>query len=76
MKESDLRVVVASDVSSRDGIGVELYLGKELLMEVFRDDGKKAREVTLYRKVLPLEIVEYGISLFNSRIPKDFIEYE
>ncbi len=39
---------IASDVSAaRDGIGIEIYQDNQLLLEVFRDDIKKRREVTL-----------------------------
>jgi hypothetical protein len=64
--------IVASDVSNRDGIGVEIYSGKELLLEVFRDDTKKTREVTLYKKNLNLELVEKAITLFKKEIPWKF----
>lgn len=42
---SQIKVVVASDVHDRDGIGVEIYLNDELMLEIFRDDTKKSREV-------------------------------
>lgn len=32
------QIVVASDVSERDGVGVEIYRKRELLLEIFRDD--------------------------------------
>ena len=32
------RVVVASDVATRDGIGVEIYRNDKLVVEIFRDD--------------------------------------
>lgn len=69
-----LSFVVASDVSQRDGVGVEIYLGGDLVLEVFRDDGKRSREVTLYRKDVPLEVVEKAIELFKREIPWDFID--
>ena len=74
MDISEIRVVIASDVGLRDGIGVELYHGDEMLMEVFRDDTKREREVTLYRKDLPLSIVEYGIQRFKLDVPWEYIE--
>lgn len=69
---ADLKVIVASDVGERDGIGVEIYLGDEILVEVFRDDTQKSREVTLYKNDLPLEVVEQAISIFRKEIPWDF----
>ena len=64
--------VIASDVGDRDGIGVEVYSGKDMLLEVFRDDTKKTREVTLYRRDLDLELVEQAIALFKKEIQWDF----
>lgn len=70
------KYIVASDVSDRDGIGVEIYSGKEMLLEVFRDDTKKTREVTLYKKDLDLdlELVEQSIALFKKEIPWEFLD--
>ncbi len=67
------RYIVASDVSDRDGIGVEIYSGEEedMLLEVFRDDTKKAREITLYKRDIDLELVEQAITLFKKEIPWD-----
>ncbi|USD20437.1 hypothetical protein [Microbulbifer variabilis] len=67
------KYIIASDVGSdRDGIGVEVYTGKDMVLEVFRDDSKKTREVTLYKKDLDLELVEQTIALFKKEIPWDF----
>ena len=67
--------VIQSDVSGdRDGIGVEIYEGNEILIEIFRDDTKKKREITLYQKDLSLEFIEQSIALFKKEIPWDFIE--
>lgn len=68
---------VQSDVSGdRDGIGVEIYKGDEILLEIFRDDTKKKREMTLYQKDLSLDLIEQSIALFKKVIPWDFIEYD
>ena len=68
---------IQSDVSNnRDGIGVEILDGDEILLEIFRDDTKRSREVTLYKKDLSLELVEQSIQLFKKEIPWDFIEYD
>lgn len=67
------KYIIASDVGgSRDGIGIEVYYGSEILMEVFRDDTQKTREVTLYKKDLDLELVEQAIALFKKEIPWEF----
>jgi hypothetical protein len=71
---SQIKVVVASDVHDRDGIGVEIYLNDELAMEIFRDDTKKSREVSLYKKDIPLSVVEESIAIFKREIPWAFIE--
>lgn len=73
--DHQIKVVVASDVSDRDGIGVEIYLGDDLVLEIFRDDTKKSREVTLYKKDVPLSVVEESIAIFKREIPWEFIDY-
>ena len=72
----EIKVVVASDVSGRDGIGIEIYLGDELVVEVFRDDTKKSREVTIYKRDVSLELVEKSIAIFKERIPWEFLSYD
>jgi hypothetical protein len=74
MSVQNLKVAIVSDVYSRDGVGVEISLDDELVIEIFRDDTKKSRDVTLYVKDLPLEIVEASIAIFKEKIPYDFIE--
>jgi hypothetical protein len=71
-----IKVVVASDVSDRDGIGVEIYLGNDLALEIFRDDTKKSREVTLHKRDVPLCVVEESIAIFRREIPWEFIDHE
>jgi len=66
------KYVIVSDVGSRDGIGVEIYSGETMLMEIFRDDTKKKMEVTLYQKELDLELVEQAIALFKKEIPNEY----
>ncbi len=41
-------------------------------MEIFRDDTKKTREVTLYEKELPLALVEKATKIFKQEIPEEF----
>ena len=67
-------VIVASDVNTRDGIGIEVYDNEKMIMEVFRDDSFKTRSLTLFEKDVPLEIVEESIRLFKSKIDWDFID--
>ena len=74
MKIQDLRIVVASDVNSRDGVGIEMYFKEDLLIEIFRDDSEKTKTVTVYDKSISLEIVEFAIEKFKSEILPDFID--
>jgi hypothetical protein len=38
----------------------------------FRDDSKKAREVTLWQKDVPLEVVEEAIAIFRREVGWQF----
>jgi len=69
------KVVVTSDVSKgRDGIGVEIYRGDSLLMEIFRDDTKRTREITTYTDSVSLDEMEGFIQIFKQAIPWEFID--
>jgi hypothetical protein len=70
------RVVIASDVNPRDGIGVEIYRDDTLVVEIFRDDTKRTREITVFKEGISLELMEEAIQIFKENIPWDFIEYE
>lgn len=73
----DRVVIVASDVSGdRDGIGVEIYRGDKLVVEIFRDDTKRTRTVTLFQQDVSLELLEESIQTFKKEIPWDFIDYD
>lgn len=76
MKLSKDRTIVASDVSDRDGIGVEIYRNDKLVVEIFRDDTEKTRIVTVFNKDISLELIEEAIENFKKEIPWDFIEYD
>ena len=54
-------IIIASDVNKRDGIGVEIYRNNELLIEIFRDDSKRTRTVTFFKKDIDLELIEKSI---------------
>ena len=69
------RVIIASDVSDRDGIGVEIYREDKLVIEIFRDDTKRTRTVTLYQEDISLDLLEESIQTFKKEIPWDFIDY-
>jgi|TARA_B110000908_G_C10063288_1_gene361647 hypothetical protein len=69
------RVIIASDVNERDGIGIEVYRNDKLVVEIFRDDTDKTRTVTVYKENISLELMEECISIFKKEIPWDFIDY-
>ena len=70
---SKYNLVIASDTSGdRDGIGIEVSFNDEVILEIFRDDTKKTREVTLYAKDVDLDLVEESIKAFNKEIPREF----
>ncbi len=75
MKNEISKVIVASDVNERDGIGVEIYVNDKFIAEIFRDDTNKTRTITLYQKEISLEFMEKCIEIFKKEIPWDFIEY-
>jgi hypothetical protein len=75
MKKEKDYTIVASDVRERDGIGVEIYRDNELIVEIFRDDTKKTRTVTIFKKSISLELLEESIQIFKDKIPWDFINY-
>lgn len=75
MNTADLKIQIASDVNERDGIGIEIYKGDKLLIEIFRDDTELTKTITLYDNTISLEIMEYAIELFKKEIPNDFIDY-
>ena len=70
------RVVVASDINPRDGIGVEIYRDDELVVEIFRDDTKRTREITIFKENVSLDLMEECIQIFKKEIPWEFIEYD
>ena len=70
------RVIIASDVNERDGIGVEIYRDDKLVIEIFRDDTKRTRTVTLFKQEISLELLEESIQTFKKEIPWDFIDYD
>ncbi len=71
------RTIIASDVSSsRDGIGVEIYRDNKLVIEIFRDDTKRTRTVTLFQQDISLDLLEESIKSFKKEIPWDFIDYD
>lgn len=53
------KMIIASDVSDRDGLGLELHdRTGEIVAEVFRDDRTGERRLTLNDE-LPVDVVEW-----------------
>ena len=73
---SNYRIVKASDVSDRDGVGVEISRDGKLVCEIFRDDTERTRTVWLAEQVVSLEGIEGFIQIFKDVIDWDFIDYE
>ena len=71
----DYKVYVASDVSQRDGVGIEIHKDDKILIEIFRDDTDKNYTVSCFEIDLPLEFVEKAIELFRKEISQEFIDY-
>ena len=68
------RIEIFSDVRERDGIGIEVIRNNETVLEIFRDDTKKSRTITVFKKEVDLDIVEMSIQKFKNEIPWEFIE--
>jgi len=64
-------VIIAS---SSEGIGIELWRNSELIIEIIRNDLKKVRTLTLYKKDLPLDLIEESIQIFKKEIPWEYQE--
>ena len=63
--------VVGSDVI-RDGMYVEVGDGPDganAILEIFYSDASHKMTVTLYRPDVPLEVVEWAISIARERLP-------
>ncbi len=54
----DYRLVFASDVNPRDGLGLECWRGEQPLFEVFRDDAGRRFVVNLFASDVPLELLD------------------
>lgn len=74
MKESKDRIIIASDVNERNGIGVEIYQNDVIIAEIFRDDTERTRAVSLFKNNISLDLVEKGIKTFKKEIPWEFID--
>ena len=76
MKDNKVRFLIVSDVSERDGIGIEFYLNDELIAEIFRNDAEKNRTLQTFKENVSLELIEECIEIFKEEIPWKFIKDE
>jgi hypothetical protein len=67
--------IVASDVGTRDGIGLETYVNGDLLLEIFRDDSERRTYITAYANMIDLDVIEASIAQFKARIDAGYIDY-
>jgi hypothetical protein len=60
----DYSILVASDVSTRDGLGVELYdKSGELVAEIFRDDIAGVCTFNVQRSIsVPMSVLEWFVA--------------
>lgn len=70
----DYKVIVASNVNERDGIGIEIWEWEKnkILIEVFRDDENVDYTISLFEEGLPLKLIEESIECFKKEIPSEF----
>jgi hypothetical protein len=68
------RTIIKSDVSKRDGIGIEIYRDNKLVIEIFRDDSELTRTVTIFNREIGLDLLEESIEHFKKEIPWEFID--
>jgi len=59
---------VGSDVSSRDGMFLEIWDGEDLIIVVFYSDADGTMTFTAYREDLPLPVVEWAIVEGKARL--------
>ena len=65
---------VASDVNDRDGIGLEVWKDGNLILEIFRDDTKRTRDITTYEQSIPVILIEKSIQVFKDKGLWEFVE--
>ena len=76
MKKIKEKIIVASNVRERDGIGIEIYKNDKIIAEIFRDDTQRTRMIRIFDEKISLESMEKYIELFKKEIPWDFIDYD
>tara|TARA_R110002073_G_scaffold89852_6_gene212484 strand:- start:4178 stop:4402 length:225 start_codon:yes stop_codon:yes gene_type:complete len=74
MKINDLNFEIVSSGDKRDGLGIEVWLDEKLIIEIFRNDIKKIKEVSTYLNDIPLEVIEFSIEYFKKEIPENYMD--
>jgi hypothetical protein len=72
-------IVIASDVSSRDGIGAELWHldRNEMLVEIFRDDTSRRMTFFVAKQIeVSLEVLDALLRAFEEIPGRTFIDYD
>ena len=67
------KLIVASDVDERDGVGIDVYKDDKLLVEIFRDDTNRVPQISLHKRDRELHLIEASIAAFKEEIPWDYI---
>jgi len=75
LSERKITYLVASDVNSRDGIGLETYIYGDLVMEIFRDDSERRTYMRMFTKEVDLSVLEASIVKYKEEIDVNYIEY-
>ncbi|HEX8349315.1 MAG TPA: hypothetical protein VF598_05095 [Hymenobacter sp.] len=80
VEDRRFEIIHASDVSTRDGLGWELWEhvdgNRLILFEIFRHDDLKKMEFSTYERAdIPLEALEIVLNDFNTNGGRDFIDY-
>ncbi len=73
-KISNVKYLVASNVGGRDGIGLEVYVNDEMVIEICRDDESKLRTVSVYKNEIPLELLEQAVQEFKRKISWEYLD--
>lgn len=61
-------LLLASDIRHRDGIGLELYRGNELVAEVFRNDDPAWVHVRMFEQSVPFETMRWFMEMAAARL--------
>ena len=54
------------------GIGVEIYEYDDLILDIFRDDTDKTKQITVFKNPVSVELMKEALQVFEEEIPEDF----